>query len=107
MNIMFLLIPALLLAMEFASMASINVSPPKFTNNAGGHQAGGPEEGEAAQPQGVRHGGRLPGVGGRSARGGRGRQGPDSKAPTIPLAKPGAPLNDYDRYDYAALEERR
>ena len=29
LNIMFLLIPALLLAMEFASMASINVSPPK------------------------------------------------------------------------------
>lgn len=28
MNIMFLLIPALLMAMEFASMAEINVSPP-------------------------------------------------------------------------------
>jgi hypothetical protein len=33
MNIMFLLIPALLLAMEFASMASINVSPPRFTTD--------------------------------------------------------------------------
>ena len=32
MNIMFLLIPALLMAMEFASMASINVSPPKFSS---------------------------------------------------------------------------
>ncbi|MCA9715313.1 MAG: biopolymer transporter ExbD [Myxococcales bacterium] len=31
MNIMFLLIPALLLAMEFASMAAIDVTPPKFT----------------------------------------------------------------------------
>ena len=30
MNIMFLLIPALLLAMEVASMAAIAVSPPKF-----------------------------------------------------------------------------
>lgn len=30
MNIMFLLIPALLMAMEFASMASISVSPPKM-----------------------------------------------------------------------------
>ena len=30
MNIMFLLIPALLLAMEVASMAAIVVSPPKF-----------------------------------------------------------------------------
>lgn len=36
MNIMFLLIPALLLAMEFASMAAIEVSPPKFCN-VGGH----------------------------------------------------------------------
>jgi len=31
MNIMFLLIPALLLAMEVASMAAIAVSPPKFS----------------------------------------------------------------------------
>lgn len=30
MNIMFLLIPALLLAMEFASMAQITISPPKM-----------------------------------------------------------------------------
>ncbi len=30
LNIMFLLIPALLLAMEFASMASIDVSPPRM-----------------------------------------------------------------------------
>jgi biopolymer transport protein ExbD len=30
----------------------------------------------------------------------------DSGAPTIPLAKPGTPLNDYARYDYDALEQR-
>jgi len=30
MNIMFLMIPALLLAMEVASLAAIGVSPPKF-----------------------------------------------------------------------------
>ncbi|MCA9690100.1 MAG: biopolymer transporter ExbD [Nannocystaceae bacterium] len=34
MNIMFLMIPALLLAMEFASMAGINVSPPRFTDRS-------------------------------------------------------------------------
>lgn len=34
MNIMFLLIPALLLAMEVASMAAIQVSPPKFVDRA-------------------------------------------------------------------------
>jgi biopolymer transport protein ExbD len=35
MNIMFLLIPALLLAMEFASMAAISVSPPKMCASCG------------------------------------------------------------------------
>lgn len=33
MNIMFLLIPALLLAMEFASMAQIHVTPPRVSDN--------------------------------------------------------------------------
>jgi biopolymer transport protein ExbD len=33
MNIMFLLIPALLLAMEFASMAEIAVSPPRISSD--------------------------------------------------------------------------
>jgi hypothetical protein len=28
----------------------------------------------------------------------------DSSKPTIPLAKPGAPMDDYERYNYAALE---
>lgn len=35
MNIMFLLIPALLMAMEFASMAEINVAPPKMCASCG------------------------------------------------------------------------
>jgi biopolymer transport protein ExbD len=35
MNVMFLLIPALLLAMEVASMAAITVTPPKIRNAAG------------------------------------------------------------------------
>ncbi len=35
MNIMFLLIPALLMAMEFASMAQIAVSPPKMCGDCG------------------------------------------------------------------------
>lgn len=35
MNIMFLLIPALLLAMEFASMAQITVSPPNMCASCG------------------------------------------------------------------------
>ena len=36
MNVMFLMIPALLMAMEFAQMASINVSPPKFAATMSG-----------------------------------------------------------------------
>jgi biopolymer transport protein ExbD len=35
MNIMFLLIPALLVAMEFASMAQISISPPKMCGGCG------------------------------------------------------------------------
>lgn len=35
MNIMFLLIPALLMAMEFASMAQIAISPPKMCSGCG------------------------------------------------------------------------
>ena len=30
----------------------------------------------------------------------------DSSKPTIPLAKPGAPMTEYDRYDYAKLEAK-
>ncbi len=38
LNIMFLLIPALLLAMEFASMASIHTSPPRMCANCSTEQ---------------------------------------------------------------------
>lgn len=44
MNVMFLLIPALLLAMEFASMATIPVSPPRLSNNVVGQPTPPPGE---------------------------------------------------------------
>lgn len=44
MNIMFLLIPALLMAMEFASMAEINVSPPKMCASCGESDPNKPTE---------------------------------------------------------------
>jgi hypothetical protein len=102
MNIMFLLIPALLLAMEVASMAAVAISPPK-TTVAPTTDPQPPDDTKrldlkvfilsdgfrvstAAQMQGAEVGKAV-----------------DSSAPTIPLAKPNAAADDYDRYDYAAL----
>lgn len=104
LNIMFLLIPALLLAMEFASMASINVSPPKFSSAPSEPK---PEEEKKDKPLNLKvfimeDGYRVSADG--QQEGAEAGKATDSKAPTIPLAKPGAPLTDWDRYDYAALE---
>ena len=106
MNIMFLLIPALLLAMEFASMASINVSPPKFSSTPSEPK---PEDEKKEKPLNLKvfvmeDGYRVSADG--QQEGAEAGKATDSKAPTIPLAKPGAPLTDYDRYDYAALEAK-
>lgn len=103
MNIMFLLIPALLMAMEFASMAAINVSPPKFAQAAEAKE----EEPKKEKPLNLKvfvmeDGYRVSADG--QQEGGEAGKTQDSKAPTIPLAKAGAPLNDYERYDYKALE---
>lgn len=106
MNIMFLLIPALLLAMEVASLAAIAVSPPKFAAAPSDKkEEEKPDEkplkfkvfiledgfrvSTAAQQEGAEAG-----------------QEQDSSGPSIPLAKPAAPLDDYERYDYAALEAK-
>jgi hypothetical protein len=102
MNIMFLLIPALLLAMEVASMAAVAISPPKHTNAPNTDKqppddtkrlelkvfilSDGFRVSSAAQQQGAEVG-----------------KAQDSRAPTIALAKPNAAADDYDRYDYAAL----
>ena len=103
MNIMFLLIPALLLAMEVASMAAIAISPPQFRQDQS-DPAEPPKTEElklsvmilgdgfrvssAAQQQGSEAGRAL-----------------DQSAPTIPLAKPSAPQTDFDRYDYVGLQD--
>lgn len=103
MNIMFLLIPALLLAMETASMAGVAISPPKLCG--GCSDSSEPTNKEPlelsvtilAEGFRVTHAGQQQG-----AEVGRAQ---DSHAPTLPLAKPAALLTDYDRYDYAALEQ--
>ncbi len=97
MNIMFLLIPALLMAMEFASMAAINVSPPKFTDTPSNTP---PPEKPPKQLdlKVVIHddGFELSAKGEEIA-----------KADAwIALANPRGERLDYDRYDYRALEAR-
>lgn len=106
MNIMFLLVPALLLAMEVAKLAAVAVSPPKFAAAPSDKKEEEKKEEKpldfkvfiledgfrvttAAQQQGAEAG-----------------KAQDSSGPSIPLAKPGAGLEDYDRYDYAALEAK-
>ncbi|PCC74197.1 Biopolymer transport protein ExbD/TolR [Nannocystis exedens] len=106
MNVMFLLVPLLLQAMEFATMASVNVAPPRFTaERSEAKQEDSPQD----KPLNLKvivleDGFRISADGQQD--GAEAGKGTDSKAPTIPLAKPGTPLTDYDRYDYGALEQK-
>ena len=106
MNIMFLLIPALLLAMEVASLAAIAVSPPKFA-------AAPSDKKEEKKPdeKPLKFKVYILGDGYRittaaQQEGAEAGKAQDSSAPSIPLAKQGAPMDDYDRYDYKALEDK-
>jgi hypothetical protein len=104
MNIMFLLIPALLLAMEVASMAAIQVSPPKFSSAPSEKKE---EEKKDKEPLNLKvfvmeDGFRVSASG--QQEGADAGQSADSNRPTIPLAKPSAPMTDFERYDYPALE---
>lgn len=103
LNVMFLMIPALLLAMEVARFAAVHVTPPKFAAQADEKKEKDPtekplnlkvfimEDGYRVSAQGQQQGADA----GKSA---------DSNKPTIPLKKPGTTLEDFERYDYAALE---
>lgn len=104
MNIMFLMIPALLLAMEVASLAAIGVSPPKF---AAAPSEKKEEEKKEEKPLNFKifimeDGFRVSTA--SQQEGAEAGAAQDSSKPTIPLAKPGAPMEEYDRYNYAALE---
>ena len=102
MNIMFLLIPALLLAMEVASMAAVAITPPQIAAGEGSPDEE-PEQGLNLKVTILNEGFRV-----QSTEQDLGSDEPgravDREAPTLALAKPGAPLDDYARYDYAALE---
>ena len=106
MNIMFLLIPALLLAMEVASMAAIAVSPPKFAAAPSDKK---PDEKKKEKPLNFKvfilaDGFRVTTA--AQQEGAEAGKEQDSSGPSIPLAKPGAEMDDYTRYDYAALEAK-
>jgi hypothetical protein len=89
--------------MEVARFAAVNVTPPKFAAQADKEKEKEPDEkplnlkvfimedGYRVSAQGQQQGAEA----GKSA---------DSNKPTIPLAKPGTPLDDFDRYDYAKRE---
>lgn len=106
MNIMFLLIPALLLAMEVASMAAIVVSPPKFSAAPSEEKE---EKKDEKKPLKLKvfileEGFRISAAGQQD--GADAGKSQDSSRPTIPLAKPNAGPEEFDRYDYKALEDK-
>jgi hypothetical protein len=102
MNIMLLMIPALLLAMEIARMAAISVSPPKFAATADQKQEEKKEKPLNLKVFIMEDGYRVSASGQQA--GAEAGKSADSGAPTIPLAKPGTTLDDFDRFDYPALE---
>ena len=106
MNVMFLLIPALLLAMEVARFAAINVSPSKFAAQSEQKEE---DKKKDEKPLNLKvfvmSDGYRVSASGQQA-GAEGGKSADSNKPTIPLAKPGSDLKDFDRYDYAALEAK-
>lgn len=97
MNVMFLMIPALLLAMEVAKLAAVTVSSP--------HAAAMPSTQKPPETPAEKRldfkvfiledGFRISTA-----------DQPAGAGPSIPLAKPGAPMTDYERYDYVALEAK-
>ncbi|MEE9385611.1 MAG: biopolymer transporter ExbD [Nannocystaceae bacterium] len=105
MNIMFLLIPALLLAMEVASLAAITVAPPKFAAAPSETPPEKPEKEPLKLKVFILEDGFRVSAAGQQEGAAAGREA-DSSKPSIPLKKPGAPLDDYERFDFAALEAK-
>jgi biopolymer transport protein ExbD len=92
MNIMFLMIPALLLAMEIAKMAAITVTPPNTTASSKANPDPPPDAPRLDFKVFIREDGFQISTA--------------QQRESIALAKPGAPMADYERYDYVALEAK-
>jgi biopolymer transport protein ExbD len=105
MNVMFLMIPALLLAMEVASMAVIAVSPPKFSAAPSKEQKPDEEKKPLKLKVFIMEDGFRVSAADQQEGADAGKSA-DSARPTIPLLKAGAPIEDFTRYDYAALEAK-
>lgn len=106
MNVMLLLIPALLLAMEVAQFAAIPVVPPMLSATAEKKQE---DEEKKEKPLDLRvfvanDGYRISAADQQEGAGAG--QETDSSAPTIPLKNSSAGVEDFSRYDYAALEAK-
>jgi biopolymer transport protein ExbD len=107
MNIMFLMIPALLLAMEIAKMAAVAVSPPKFAAAPSDQkEPEKPEEKPLKFKVFILSDGFRVSTAEQQEGAEAGKSQDSSGGPSIPLAKPGAPMDDYERYDYVALEAK-
>lgn len=106
MNIMFLLIPALLLSMEVASLAAISVSPPQFTVSPKSDRDEPPEPTAALRIRIAADGFSIERAGASDQPGVTDPSAGRGSGPSIPLAKPGAALDDPTRFDYAALHAR-
>jgi biopolymer transport protein ExbD len=95
MNIMFLMIPALLLAMEIAKMAAISVSPPNWAVASKDTPVETPPDQKKLDFKVfIREDGFQIST------------AEQREAAAIALVKPGAPMADYERYDYVALEAK-
>jgi biopolymer transport protein ExbD len=116
MNIMFLLIPALLLAMEVASMAAITVMPPKFAA-APSKEPPDPKKPEKALKLKVfvmEDGFRI--SAGDQQEGAEAGKATDSNAPTLPLKRDADGCQEEEKtwfgtersgcYDFAQLEAK-
>ena len=106
MNIMFLLIPGLLLAMEVASMAAVVVSPPKFaaaTENQ--DQEKKPEDKPLDLKVMVKSDGYFISSSSQQEGADAGAS-QDSNMPTIPVAKTCTGPEDYECFDYKKLQAK-
>jgi hypothetical protein len=106
MNIMFLLIPALLLSMEVASLAAITVSPPTFTISPTSEKPDPDEKKPTSLRIRIYEDGFGIELKGSRDEGDPAKAAKTTTGPSIPLAQPGASADDSTRWDYAALATR-
>ncbi len=106
MNIMFLLIPGLLLAMEVASMAAVVVTPPHTMASPQDNNPITPPDEQPLEFKVMVRGDGYSIVTNKQLEGAGAGVAQDSSAPTIPLAYSWAGGQDYQCYDYNELAQK-